>query len=320
MTTVEKIEFSSDGYRLVGNLHLPEPGTEQRGAVVLTGPFSGVKEQVTGYYAERFAARGYVALAFDHRNWGDSEGQPRQHEDATAKVSDLRAAIGFLAARPEVDPERIALAGVCLGGIYATQLAAFDPRVKAVALIAAAYNNPELIRDRFGTENFAALTAEFARIAQRQSDTGEVEYWPAVNPEGMPAGNPGPEPYAYYGTERGATPGWENRCTALSVLQELTLDVDAFLPLVTAPLLIVHGSGDQAIPVADAEAAFAAAPEPKELLLLDTSDHIGLYDDDTFVLPAIDRAVSFFDRSLDRSLDPVFAPAFDASPHGSDRS
>jgi fermentation-respiration switch protein FrsA (DUF1100 family) len=82
------------------------------------------------------------------------------------------------------------------------------------------------------------------------------------------------------------------------VLQELTLDVDSFLPLVTAPLLIVHGSGDQAIPVTDAEAAFAAAPEPKELLLLDTGNHIELYDDDGYVLPAIDRAVSFFDRSM----------------------
>ncbi|MFE2088803.1 alpha/beta hydrolase [Streptomyces sp. NPDC059460] len=271
--TVEKVEFSSDGYRLVGDLHLPEPGTE-RGAVVLTGPFSGVKEQVTGCYAKRFAQRGYLALAFDHRNWGDSEGEPRQHEDASAKVSDLRNAVSFLAARPEVDPEKIAVCGVCLGGIYSVQLAAFDPRVKAVALIAAAYNNPGLIRDRFGAENFAALMGQFAQIAQRQFDTGEIEYWPAVNPEGMPAGNPGPEPFEYYGTERGAGSGWENRCTALSVLQELTLDVDAFLPLVTAPLLIVHGSGDQAIPVADAEAAFAAAPEPKELLLLDTSNHI----------------------------------------------
>ncbi|MCX4536761.1 alpha/beta hydrolase [Streptomyces sp. NBC_00841] len=295
--TVEKVEFSSDGYRLVGDLHLPEPGTE-RGAVVLTGPFSGVKEQVTGCYAKRFAQRGYLALAFDHRNWGDSEGEPRQHEDASAKVSDLRNAVSFLAARPEVDPEKIAVCGVCLGGIYSVQLAAFDPRVKAVALIAAAYNNPGLIRDRFGAENFAALMGQFAQIAQRQFETGEIEYWPAVNPEGMPAGNPGPEPFEYYGTVRGAGSGWENRCTALSVLQELTLDVDAFLPLVTAPLLIVHGSGDQAIPVADAEAAFAAAPEPKELLLLDTSNHIELYDDDNYVLPAIDRTVSFFDRNM----------------------
>jgi fermentation-respiration switch protein FrsA (DUF1100 family) len=138
----------------------------------------------------------------------------------------------------------------------------------------------------------------FAAVAQRQHTTGEIEYWPAINPEGMPAGNPGPEPAAYYGTERGARPGWENRCTALSVLQELTLDVDAYLPLVTTPTLIVHGRGDAAIPVADAEAAYAALPGPKDLLLLDTVDHIGLYDDDTYVKPAIDKAVAFFETHL----------------------
>ncbi|WP_330249217.1 alpha/beta hydrolase [Nocardia sp. NBC_00565] len=294
---IEKIEFSSDGHRLVGDLHLPEPGTE-RGAVVFTGPFSGVREQVTGFYAQRFAERGYVALSFDHRHWGDSEGTPRQHEDATAKVSDLRHAVSFLAARPEVDVDKIAACGVCLGGIYAVQLAAYDPRVKSVALIAAAYNNPTLIRNRFGEDNFAALVGQFAQIAQQQFDTGEIEYWPAVNPAGMPAGNPGPEPFEYYGTDRGARPGWENRCTALSVLQELTLDVNAYLPLVTAPLLIVHGRGDQAIPLADAEAAFVAAPEPKEFVVLDTTNHIDLYDDDTYVRPAVDRAVAFFDGSI----------------------
>jgi fermentation-respiration switch protein FrsA (DUF1100 family) len=295
---VEKIEFTSDGYRLVGELHLPQPGA-QRGAVVLTGPFSGVKEQVTGFHAERFAQRGYLALAFDHRNWGESEGTPRQHEDPTAKVADLRNAVSFLAGRPEVDPERIVVAGVCLGGIYALQHSAFDPRVKAVALIAAAYNNPELIRDRFGVEGFGALMAQFAQISQRQFETGEVEYWPAINPDGMPAGNPGPEPFEYYGTARGAHPHWENRCTALSVLQELALDVNAAVPLVSpTPLLIVHGRGDQAIPLADAEGVFAAAGEPKEMFVLDTTNHIELYDDDTYVLPAIDRAVSFFDNAL----------------------
>ncbi|MFX0574472.1 alpha/beta hydrolase [Nocardia nepalensis] len=293
----EKIEFTSDGHRLVGDLHLPDTGAV-RGAVVLTGPFSGVREQVTGFYAQRFAERGYAALSFDHRNWGDSEGAPRQHEDATAKLSDLRHAVSYLAQRPEVDADKITVCGVCLGGIYAAQLAAFDPRVKAVALIAAAYNNPALIRNRFGADNFGALMGQFAQIAQQQFDTGEIEYWPAVNPQGMPAGNPGPEPFEYYGTDRGGRPGWENRCTALSVLQEFTLDIDAYLPLVTAPLLIVHGRGDQPIPLADAEAAFAAAPEPKQLLVLDTTNHIDLYDDDTYVLPAIDRAVAFFDESL----------------------
>lgn len=295
--TIEKITFTSGGYRLSGDLHLPE-GTGPWPAVVLTGPFAGVKEQVTGLYAAKFAERGFAALAFDHRNWGASEGEPRQHEDATAKVDDLRDAVGFLAARDEIDAGRVAVCGVCLGGIYATQLTAFDPRVGALALIAAAYNNPEVIRDRFGADNFAALMDEFARIAQRQAETGETEYWPAINPEGMPAGNPGPEPFEYYGTERGARPGWENRCTALSVLQELTLDVDAYLPLVSAPTIVVHGRGDQAIPAADAEAAHGVLAGPKELVLLDTGNHIELYDDDRYVDPAIDRAVAFFQAHL----------------------
>jgi alpha/beta superfamily hydrolase len=46
------------------------------------GPlFTGVKEQVTGTYAEALTGAGYVTLAFDHRGFGGSEGTPRQHED-----------------------------------------------------------------------------------------------------------------------------------------------------------------------------------------------------------------------------------------------
>ncbi|MFB7289337.1 hypothetical protein ACFC0W_20920, partial [Actinacidiphila glaucinigra] len=138
----------------------------------------------------------------------------------------------------------------------------------------------------------------FAGIAQRRHATGEIEYRPAVDPEGMPAGNPGPEPAAYHGTARGARPGWENRRTALSVLQELTLDVDSHVPLVTAPTLVARGRGDTAIPVADAVAVHAALPGPKELPVLDTVDHIGLYDDDTYVEPVGEAAVAFFGTHL----------------------
>jgi hypothetical protein len=162
--------------------------------MVLTGPISSVKEQVTGHDAERFAQRGYAALAFDHRKLRESEGEPREHEDAAAKVSDLRNAVSTLARRPDLDADR--------------------------------------------AEAFRAQMAEFAAIAERQFDTGEIEYWPATNPAGMP----GPEPYAYYGTNRGARPTGRNRCTALSELEELTVDAGVALPLVApTPLLIVHG-------------------------------------------------------------------------------
>jgi uncharacterized protein len=77
------VDFRSEGLRPAGDLYLPD-GDGSHTAVVLTGPFSSVKEQVTGDYAKRFARRGIAALAFDHRGWGQSEGLPRQHEDAAA--------------------------------------------------------------------------------------------------------------------------------------------------------------------------------------------------------------------------------------------
>lgn len=140
---IRRVTFRSDGVELVGNLHLPDrAGAQPLPAVVPTGPFSGVKEQVTGNYAARLAERGLAAPAFDHRNWGESAGTPCLHEDPTAKLADLRDAVSYLATHPDLDPQRIGLCGICLGGAYAARHAAFDPRVKAVALIAAAYMDP----------------------------------------------------------------------------------------------------------------------------------------------------------------------------------
>ena len=63
--------------------------------LVFTGPFTGVRDQVTGLYADRLAAAGFTTLAFDHRNFGESGGQPRRHEDPQGKLADLRAAVSF---------------------------------------------------------------------------------------------------------------------------------------------------------------------------------------------------------------------------------
>ncbi|MFC7645599.1 alpha/beta hydrolase [Streptosporangium lutulentum] len=82
-------------------------------AVALTGPFTGVKDQVAGVYADRLARDGFATLALDHRGFGESGA--RGHEDSQGKLADLRAAVGMLAARDEVDPDRIGLVGVCLG-------------------------------------------------------------------------------------------------------------------------------------------------------------------------------------------------------------
>jgi len=294
------VSFTSDGIELAGHLRLPAGRRGPGPAVVLTGPLSGVKEQVTGGYAERLTSAGYVTLCFDHRNFGESAGEPSQHEDAAGKLHDLRDAVSYLAALPEVDPGRIGCCGICLGGGYALRFAAFDPRIRAIAGIAGGYNNPLAMRDAMGARGYREQLARFAAIAQRQAATGQVEYWAAVDAgDDRPVVMAGREPFDYYGTSRSASPGWVNRLTALSVLELITADLAGGADFVSpTPLLIVHGRTDAFTTPEQAQAAFERAGQPKELVWLDTTNHIDLYDVPEYVDSAVAATVAWFDRHL----------------------
>ncbi len=225
MAAPTDVTFVSDGLTLAGHLRIPAGATGPLPALAFTGPLTGVKEQVTGSYADSLAAAGYVTLAFDHRGFGASEGMPRQHEDPAGKLSDLRDALSWLAAHPAVDGERIGCVGVCLGGGYALRFSAFDPRVKALVTVAGGYNDPHAMRAGMGPDNYRNLLAGQMALAARQQATGDVEYMAAVSDDGTPALMAGDEPFAYYGTERSASRGWVNRMTQTSVYSLVTTDL-----------------------------------------------------------------------------------------------
>jgi uncharacterized protein len=300
MVQPRRTTFASDGIDLVGDLRIPDdlpPGGAP--AVVLTGPFTGVKEQVTGTYAARLADAGYVTLAFDHRNFGASGGQPRQHEDAAGKLADLRDAVSHLAGLPEVDAGRLGVLGICLGTAYALKFTAFDPRVRALALVAGAYNDPRDMRRGMGPDGYREQLARFAEVAQSQHATGEVAYLPAVSDDGSPAAMGGQEPFDYYGTDRAASPGWRNRVTVLSIRELITLDAAMAAEFISpTPMLVVHGRADDYCAPAGAQAVHDRAGEPKRLVWLPTTNHIDLYDNPVFVDPAVAEVAAWFDRHL----------------------
>lgn len=294
-----ELTFAVDDVDVAGVLRLPPGANGKRMAgVVLTGPFTGVKEQVVATYAEGLSAAGLVTLVFDHRNFGESGGQPRQHEDSAAKLADLRAATSALAAHPAVDPDRIGSVGICLGGGYALRHSAFDPRVRAAVFIAAAFNDPREMRKGMGADSYRAAMAE-AAVDQRQYETGQSEYMPAVDPDGGAAAMPGREPWDYYGTARSASPGWQNRVTRASIRELLTFDAAVgadFLDM--APALFVHGRRDDFCSPQAAQAAYDRVTSKKEFVWLDTANHVDLYDNPTFVEPAIARAGAWLNDHL----------------------
>ncbi|MFI6508116.1 alpha/beta hydrolase [Streptosporangium sp. NPDC050855] len=293
----EKVTFTAGGVTLAGDLRVPAaPGPHP--AVVLTGPFTGVRDQVTGRYATLLAEAGYATLAFDHRNWGESGGEPRCHEDPQGKLEDLRAAVSLLRSRGEVDGGRIGAVGICLGGGYALRFAAFDPRVRAFAGIAGAYNNPYAMRAGMSPDGYRRALASFTEVLERQDTGGETEYLPAVAEEGE-AAMPGDEPWAYYGTGRGASQHWRNTVTRASIRELITMDnmtgADFLSP---TPGLIVHGVVDRFCSPEGAEEAYRRMDEPKRIVWLDSKVHIDLYDAEPHVTRAVEAVVAFFGEHL----------------------
>ena len=298
----ERITFRSEGVDLVGDLRLAVAG-ERRPAVALTGPFTGVKEQVVGSYAELLTVCGITTLAFDHRGFGESGGR-RQHEDSQGKLADLRAAVSVLAGRAGVDPARIGLVGVCLGGGYAIRAAAADPRVKAVAAIAGGYNSPVHMVHAMGISAYRAAVSN----ALERFD----EYMPAVAQDAGEAAMGGDEPYAYYGTPRSRSPHWRNEVTRGSLHSLMTFDALSAAELLAAtPLLIIHGKTDAYCSPDLARALYERKPGDKEILWLDAEQHIDLYDNEVYVSQAVQSAADFLHRTLTRSADcdPEHQPA-----------
>lgn len=81
--------------------------------------------------AKLFADWGYVALRFDMRGCGESEGE-HGRLICLEQVEDTRNSLTNIAGRADVDPERIAVVGSSFGAAVAVYAAGVDPRFAAV--------------------------------------------------------------------------------------------------------------------------------------------------------------------------------------------
>lgn len=98
---------------------------------VLLLPMYGGRRQDWDSLAESLRQAGIASLALDLRGQGETGGT----EDWALAVDDVAAAQAWLAARPEVDPQRRGAVGASIGANLALAHAASDPDVRAIALL-----------------------------------------------------------------------------------------------------------------------------------------------------------------------------------------
>ncbi|WP_225726525.1 MULTISPECIES: alpha/beta hydrolase [unclassified Nocardia] len=298
----EPVTFRGGAVTLAGHLYRPPTAAgEPTPGVVMCGPISSVKEQTLPHYAERFSAAGYTVLTFDPRNFGESEGEPRFRYDPNQVIADYADAVRYLRTRPDIDPERVAAVGVCMGGGYAVSLGARDKRLAAVVSIAGGYDIGGTFQQFFGVEGFAAYVRQVNDLVRRQYETGEIAYIPTIA-EGLTdripvAAMPNPEAYSYY--DHDDAPNWSPKLTADSLEPYFGYNSVVHAPLVApTPLQIIHGTTDTALLPEYAQQVYDAAQGAKELVWLDTHNHIELYDQDPYVSVAAGHALRWLDRYL----------------------
>ena len=118
----ETVSFTtSDGILLRGWVVKPERLRAKTPAIIICHGVGANKSDFTEL-AVSLSKRGYIVLLFDFRAHGENEGSRTSlgyHEQ-----KDIVAALGFLKARPEIDPDNIGIYGFSMGGSAAILAAA----------------------------------------------------------------------------------------------------------------------------------------------------------------------------------------------------
>ncbi|MFI6876244.1 alpha/beta hydrolase [Streptomyces sp. NPDC050400] len=304
--TFDNVTFDSAGIRIAAHLYLPDtPAAGPRPALVVGHPGTSVKEQTSGIYARRMAERGYVTLAFDAAHQGESGGLPRGLEDPAQRVEDFKAAVSYLATRDDVvDPDRIALLGICASGGYSLSAAGADRRVKAVATVSGVDVARQFRLGADGTQDpavFRTLLDAAARArttAARGADAGVMTMFPETAEQaGELGGQHGVEGFEYYCTPRGEHERSAKFLAWESVDKLAFFDAFHAVPLIgPRPLLQVVGS--RAVTSWMAVDVHQRATGPKELHWVEGASHVDLYDRKEYVDLAVDKLADFYATHL----------------------
>jgi dienelactone hydrolase len=127
----DDVWFNSGGDRISAWLYRPA-GNGDAPLLVMAHGLGAVRTMRLDAYAERFCAAGYACLVFDYRNFGDSEGAPRQLLDIRMQLQDWTVAVAYARTLAGIDPNRIGLWGTSFAGGHVIATAARLPGIAAV--------------------------------------------------------------------------------------------------------------------------------------------------------------------------------------------
>ena len=315
--TMQSIQLNTAVGPLAANLYLPK-GVANPPLVVVTGAWTTVKEQMPAVYAKALADKGYAALTFDFRGWGQSQGDVRFLEDPTRKTQDIRAVIDAATQLEGINSQRIAGLGVCASSGYmldaATQLEGINSqriaglgvcassgymldaalgnnKLQAVALVAPWLHDKAMATQIYGGQD--SVNTLLATAAQA-ADSAKPMYIEAASTSNENA-LMYQAPY-YTETERGLIPEYDNQFNLASWSGWLNYNAQQSASTIQQPVLMV-ASEAMALP-AGAHQYLKTAGDNVKAVWFDDITQFDFYDQSAAVNKSVDAIAVHFEQNL----------------------
>ena len=289
----EDVWFNSGHDRISAWLYRPASDGDAPLLVMAHG-LGAVRTMRLDAYAERFCAAGYACLVFDYRNFGDSEGAPRQLLDISMQLQDWTVAVAYARTLPGIDYNRIGLWGTSFGGGHVIATAARLPGIAAV------------VSQCPFTDSIASLgalspliSARITGLAVRDLIAARLGRPPVMVPT---AGNPGEvalmnAPDAYPGFLKLVPDGTplRNEVAARIGVKILSYRPGRLAAKVTCPILFCVCESDSVAPSGPTRRYAATAPRGQ--IKLYPEGHFEIYVGDAFERVVADQ-LDFLDKNL----------------------
>jgi dipeptidyl aminopeptidase/acylaminoacyl peptidase len=264
----ERVQFSSAGLKLTGLLHLPadyRKGERRPAFLVMHGFGSRKDSDGMRIAAELYASLGYVALRFDFRGCGESEGA-RGRVICLEQVEDARAALEFLIDRPEIDAKRVGVYGHSFGAAVAVYAAGVEPRFAACISSGGWGDGVKKFRKQHESPEAWARFTAMLEEGRRRRQRGEPLMVPRYDIVPIP-------------------PGLRNNLSQGSIMEFPFEVVESMLSfkandvvgkIAPRPLLLLHPAQDSVTPTEQSIDLFRHAGQPTDLHLVAGVDHFML--------------------------------------------
>lgn len=178
---IHPVAYMLNGLKIAANVYTPagfDPLSDKKyPALTCAHPNGGVKEQVSGLFAQKLEEMGYVTIAADAAYQGASEGTPRQRDYPENRIADISGMVDYLSSLSYVDADRIGSLGICGGGGYTMAAAQADKRIKAVATLSM-FNTGRVRRNGFQDADKENISTRLHKAAEARKKElqGEVMY------------------------------------------------------------------------------------------------------------------------------------------------